>query len=155
MKPVWKPRVAIFVTTRLAPPPAPPASTSPCSFVKLPQTIMADRQKTIFDQNILGGTCARVCPTETLCEQACVRNDAEGNPVKIGRLQRYSTDFLMAQPKHPYERGPETGSRFAVVGAGPAGLACAHRLAMYGHNVRIFDARPKPGGLNEYGIAAY
>lgn len=111
--------------------------------------------KTIFDQNILGGTCARVCPTETLCEQACVRQDAEDNPVKIGRLQRHATDFLMAQPGHPYERAGATGRKIAVVGAGPAGLACAHRLALYGHDVEIFDARPKPGGLNEFGIAAY
>jgi glutamate synthase (NADPH/NADH) small chain len=111
--------------------------------------------KTIFDQNILGGMCARVCPTETLCEQACVREAAEGKPVEIGRLQRYATDALMAEGEHPYARAPETGKSVAVVGAGPAGLACAHRLAMHGHSVTIYDARPKPGGLNEYGIAAY
>ena len=111
--------------------------------------------RTIFDENILGGMCARVCPTETLCEQACVRNTAEDNPVRIGELQRYSTDHLMATGKQPYTRAETTGKRVAVVGAGPAGLACAHRLAMYGHEVVIFDAMPKPGGLNEYGIAAY
>ncbi|MXQ06742.1 FAD-dependent oxidoreductase [Alphaproteobacteria bacterium GH1-50] len=111
--------------------------------------------KTIFDQNILGGMCARVCPTETLCEEACVREAAEGKPVEIGRLQRYATDALMARGQHPYERGEATGKRVAVVGAGPAGLACAHRLAMKGHDVVIFDARPKPGGLNEFGIATY
>lgn len=111
--------------------------------------------KTIFDQNILGGMCARVCPTEDLCEQACVREAAEGRPVEIGRLQRYATDTLMAKQSHPYDRAPATGKTVAVVGAGPAGLACAHRLAMLGHDVTIFDARPKPGGLNEFGIAAY
>lgn len=111
--------------------------------------------RTIFDENILGGMCARVCPTETLCEQACVRNTAEDNPVRIGELQRYSTDHLMATGKQPYVRAVETGSRIAVVGAGPAGLSCAHRLAMYGHKVDILDAKPKSGGLNEYGIAAY
>lgn len=111
--------------------------------------------KTIFDQNILGGMCARVCPTEDLCEQACVRQAAEGKPVEIGRLQRYATDSLMAEGVHPYTRAPATGKRVAVVGAGPAGLACAHRLAMKGHDVVVFDAREKPGGLNEYGIAAY
>jgi glutamate synthase (NADPH/NADH) small chain len=111
--------------------------------------------KTIFDQNILGGMCARVCPTETLCEQACVREAAEGAPVQIGRLQRFATDALMATDRHPYTRAAPTGRRVAVVGAGPAGLACAHRLAMRGHDVTLFDARPKPGGLNEYGIAAY
>ena len=111
--------------------------------------------KTIFDENILGGMCARVCPTETLCEQACVRNDREELPVRIGLLQRYATDHRMAMESHPYERAAATGRRVAVVGAGPAGLACAHRLAMHGHEVTIHDAGAKPGGLNEYGIAAY
>jgi dihydropyrimidine dehydrogenase (NAD+) subunit PreT len=111
--------------------------------------------KTIFDMNILGGMCARVCPTEDLCEQACVREAAEGKPVEIGRLQRYATDTLMAKGVHPYARAAATGKRVAVVGAGPAGLSCAHRLAMLGHDVVMFDAMPKAGGLNEYGIAAY
>lgn len=111
--------------------------------------------KTILDQNILGGICARVCPTETLCEQACVREVAEGKPVLIGRLQRHATDEVMATGKQPYERAPSTGKTIGVVGAGPAGLAAAHRLAMHGHEVEIYDARPKGGGLNEYGIAAY
>ncbi|MFN3646991.1 MAG: NAD(P)-dependent oxidoreductase [Gemmobacter sp.] len=110
--------------------------------------------RTIWDQNILGGMCARVCPTETLCEQACVREAAEGKPVEIGRLQRFATDTAMPKGQ-PYTRAPSTGKRVAVVGAGPAGLACAHRLAMHGHDVTIYEARPKPGGLNEYGIAAY
>lgn len=111
--------------------------------------------KTIFDMNILGGMCARVCPTEDLCEQACVREAAEGKPVEIGRLQRYATDTLMAKGAHPYVRAAATGKSVAVVGAGPAGLSCAHRLAMLGHDVVMFDAMPKAGGLNEYGIAAY
>ena len=110
--------------------------------------------KTIFDQNILGGMCARVCPTETLCEQACVREYAEGKPVKIGLLQRYATDQAMGDT-HPYIRAEPSGKKVAVVGAGPAGLACAHRLSMHGHDVTIFEARKKSGGLNEYGIAAY
>ncbi len=111
--------------------------------------------RTIFDSNILGGICARVCPTESLCEEACVREKAEGKPVEIGRLQRYATDQLMASGVHPYTREAATGRSVAVVGAGPAGLACAHRLAMKGHDVVVFECRPKPGGLNEYGIAAY
>lgn len=111
--------------------------------------------RTIFAQNILGGMCARVCPVETLCEEACVRNDAEHSPVLIGRLQRYATDRLMAEGGHPFTRAAATGKSVAVVGAGPAGLACAHRLAMHGHDVVLYDARPKGGGLNEYGIAAY
>ncbi|MGL5010441.1 MAG: NAD(P)-dependent oxidoreductase [Paracoccaceae bacterium] len=111
--------------------------------------------KTIFAQNIMGGMCARVCPTETLCEEACVREMAEGKPVEIGRLQRFATDTLMAKGVHPFTRAASTGKRVAVVGAGPAGLACAHRLAVLGHDVVVFDARPKAGGLNEYGIATY
>ena len=111
--------------------------------------------KTILSQNIMGGMCARVCPTETLCEEACVREMAEGKPVKIGQLQRYATDHLQEQGIHPFSRAAVTGKSVAVVGAGPAGLSCAHRLAMLGHDVTVFDARPKPGGLNEYGIAAY
>ena len=111
--------------------------------------------KTIFDSNILGGMCARVCPTETLCEQACVREKAEQKPVEIGALQRFATDTLMARAEHPYTRAEETGKHVAVVGAGPAGLAAAHRLAMHGHAVTLYEARAKSGGLNEFGIAAY
>jgi glutamate synthase (NADPH/NADH) small chain len=111
--------------------------------------------RTILTQNILGGMCARVCPTETLCEEACVREAAEGKPVEIGRLQRYATDTLMAQGVHPFERAERTGKRVAVVGAGPAGLSAAHRLAMLGHDVVIYEPKPKSGGLNEFGIASY
>jgi dihydropyrimidine dehydrogenase (NAD+) subunit PreT len=111
--------------------------------------------ETIFEQNILGGMCARVCPTEQLCEEACVREAAEGKPVKIGQLQRYATDVAMQKDVQFFERGAETGKQVAIVGAGPAGLACAHRLSMHGHTVTVFDARPKAGGLNEYGIASY
>lgn len=112
--------------------------------------------RTILSQNILGGTCARACPTETLCEQACVRNVSEDVPVEIGRLQRFAVDHLMEQDvPHPFTRADATGKTVAVIGAGPAGLACAHRAAMLGHDVVIFEAKPKPGGLNEYGLAAY
>ena len=111
--------------------------------------------KTIFDANILGGMCARVCPTETLCEEVCVREVAEGKPVEIGRLQRYATDTVMAKGTHPFTRAADTGKRVAVIGAGPAGLSAAHRLARYGHAVTIYDGRAKAGGLNEFGIASY
>ena len=111
--------------------------------------------KTILDQNILGGMCARVCPTETLCEEACVREAAEGKPVEIGRLQRFATDTLMEKGVHPYTRAAATGKKVAVVGAGPAGLSAAHRLAMKGHDVVVFEHKSKAGGLNEFGIAAY
>jgi glutamate synthase (NADPH/NADH) small chain len=110
---------------------------------------------TILESNIFGGSCARVCPTEILCEEVCVRQVQQGKPVTIGSLQRHATDFLMATSEQPFTRAPLTGKRVAVVGAGPAGLACAHGLAMRGHDVVVFEAKPKPGGLNEYGIAAY
>jgi glutamate synthase (NADPH/NADH) small chain len=111
--------------------------------------------KTILDANVMGGMCARVCPTETLCEEVCVREVSEGKPVEIGRLQRFATDTLFASGRQLYRQGPATGHRIAVVGAGPAGLACAHKLATLGHAVVLLEAREKAGGLNEYGIAAY
>jgi glutamate synthase (NADPH/NADH) small chain len=103
----------------------------------------------------MGGMCARVCPTEVLCEQACVRNTHEDKPVEIGLLQRYATDPVIDAGTQLFERAPATGKRVAVVGGGPAGLSCAHRLAMLGHDVKVFNRDPKRGGLNEYGIAAY
>jgi dihydropyrimidine dehydrogenase (NAD+) subunit PreT len=109
----------------------------------------------ILKQNILGGSCSRVCPTEILCEDACVRNhDEEGQPVKIGLLQRHALDNA-SFTEHPFKRAAATGKKIAVVGAGPAGLSCAHRLAMLGNDVVIFESREKSGGLNEYGIAKY
>jgi dihydropyrimidine dehydrogenase (NAD+) subunit PreT len=111
--------------------------------------------KDILTENIMGGTCARVCPVETLCEQACVRNTNEDKPVTIGQLQRYATDYLFENKIQPFTRATETGKKVAVVGAGPAGLSCAHRLAVLGHDVTVFEAKTKPGGLNEYGLAAY
>ena len=110
--------------------------------------------KTILNQNIFGGMCARVCPTETLCEGACVREAAEGAPVQIGALQRFATDAQMALPQ-PFTRAEPTGKSVAVVGAGPAGLACAHRLALKGHAVTVYDAAQEAGGLNARGIASY
>jgi dihydropyrimidine dehydrogenase (NAD+) subunit PreT len=110
----------------------------------------------ILDANPLGGMCARVCPTENLCEAVCVRNTQEGVPVAIGRLQRHAVDALMESPKPQlFTRAPTTGKKVAVVGAGPAGLACAYTLARLGHDVVVFDANAKAGGLNEYGLASY
>jgi glutamate synthase (NADPH/NADH) small chain len=110
---------------------------------------------TILSENIMGGACARVCPVEILCEAACVREAQEEKPVQIGALQRYATDWLFEQKLQPFTRAKLTGKRVAVVGAGPAGLSCAHRLSMLGHDVTVYEARSKAGGLNEYGIAAY
>jgi glutamate synthase (NADPH/NADH) small chain len=109
----------------------------------------------ILKQNIMGAVCARVCPTEVLCEGACVRNDQEHKPVAIGALQRHATDWLFDRRIQLFKRAASTGKRVAVVGGGPAGLSCAHRLSMLGHSVTVFEARDKLGGLNEYGVAAY
>ncbi len=109
----------------------------------------------ILQANIFGGACARVCPVEELCEEVCVRTAQEGKPVNIGLLQRYATDRFFEGGEQPFERAAPTGKRVAVVGAGPAGMSCAHGLARLGHEVTVYDARAKAGGLNEYGIAAY
>ena len=112
--------------------------------------------RTILESNPLGGTCARVCPTEELCEEVCVRVAQEGKPVEIGRLQRYAVDAVMDRPVTAlFTRAAPTGKRIAIVGAGPAGLACAFGLARLGHEVVIHDAKPRGGGLNEYGLATY
>jgi dihydropyrimidine dehydrogenase (NAD+) subunit PreT len=128
----------------------------PTFIARIAQGNMRGAAKAILQANPLGGMCARVCPTEVLCEQACVRHTNEDKPVEIGALQRVATDAYFAAPGVPlFTRAAASGKKVAVVGAGPAGLACAHGLARHGHDVVLFDARPKPGGLNEYGIAAY
>lgn len=109
----------------------------------------------ILQDNIMGGTCARVCPTEELCQEACVYNKQQLPPVTIGQLQAFAVDELMGKNDQLFYRLPRTGKRIAVIGVGPAGLSCAHRLARYGHDVVVFEARKKPGGLNAYGLAAY
>ena len=123
------------------------------------QKIRSDNIKgsahTILRENIMGGMCARVCPTEVLCEEACVRNTLEDQPVRIGLLQRYATDPIFESRLQLFDRSDETGKRIAVVGGGPAALSCAHRLASLGHHVTVLNAAEKLGGLNEYGIAAY
>jgi len=110
---------------------------------------------TILSENIMGGMCSRVCPTEVLCEEVCVRNTLEDQPVRIGLLQRYATDSLFQSKLQLFQRLEDTGKRIAVVGGGPASLSCAHRLASLGHRVTVLNGAEKPGGLNEYGIAAY
>ncbi|MDJ0710820.1 MAG: NAD(P)-dependent oxidoreductase [Woeseiaceae bacterium] len=111
--------------------------------------------RSILGENIMGGMCARVCPTEVLCEQACVRNTHEEKPVEIGLLQRYATDPIIRDDIQLFARAAASGKTVAVVGGGPAGLSCAHRLAVLGHDVVVFNRDDKIGGLNEYGIAAY
>jgi len=126
----------------------------PTFIQRIAQDNLRGAAKAILEENVLGGMCARVCPTEVLCEQACVRNTNEDKPVEIGLLQRFATDQYFAKPGAPlFTRAAPTGRRFAAVGAGPAGLSFAHRAAMLGHDVVVFDANPKAGGLNEYGLA--
>jgi glutamate synthase (NADPH/NADH) small chain len=110
---------------------------------------------TILRENIMGGMCSRVCPTEVLCEEVCVRNTLEDQPVRIGLLQRYATDSIFQTNLQLFQRRETSGKRVAVVGGGPASLSCAHRLATLGHEVTVLNAAEKLGGLNEYGIAAY
>lgn len=128
----------------------------PTFIQRIAQDNLRGAAHTILEANVMGGMCARVCPTEVLCEQACVRNLHEGKPVEIGLLQRHATDAYFASPGAPlFSRAAPSGRRVAVVGAGPAGLAAAHRLALLGHEVVLHEARPRLGGLNEYGLATY
>ncbi len=109
--------------------------------------------KTILGANIFGGSCARACPTEVLCEGACVDRLLSGGPIPIGRLQRLACDS--AEGVSFFEPGPPTGKKVAIVGAGPAGLSCAHELRRLGHDVTVFEGRSLPGGLDTHGVAAY
>jgi dihydropyrimidine dehydrogenase (NAD+) subunit PreT len=111
--------------------------------------------KTILSANILGYSCARVCPVEVLCEGTCVYNELHEKPIKIGRLQRYATERAYDKGVQFFDAAPDTGRRVALIGAGPASLACAHALRTFGHSVVIFEARQLPGGLNSTGVAPY
>ena len=141
---------------------AAPCTTACPTGIDIPRFIQSIRSqdiegaaRTILSENVMGGMCARVCPTEVLCEQACVRNAHEEKPVDIGLLQRYATDPVFESGQPLFERAEPTGKRVAVVGGGPAALSCAHRLACLGHEITVYCRDGKLGGLNEFGIAAY
>ena len=112
--------------------------------------------QTILDANILGASCARVCPVEVLCEGACVLHRYNKQPIEIGRLQRYAMDhFYGGGAQTPFQIAAAKPARVACIGAGPASLACAAELRKQGYGVTIFESRPLPGGLNTYGVAEY
>jgi glutamate synthase (NADPH/NADH) small chain len=111
--------------------------------------------RTILEANVLGHSCARVCPVEALCEGACVLNQEHKRPVMIGALQRHSTDHVMDRGLRVLKAGAPNGKRVALIGAGPASFGCAAELARLGYACRIYEKRAVPGGLNTHGIAAY
>ena len=111
--------------------------------------------RVILEANILGESCGRVCPTEVLCEGACVMHEKGEQAIEIGRLQRYAVDYVLDNNIHLFHAGASNGKRVACIGSGPASLACAAELAKWGYAVAIFDRNEIPGGLNTYGIAAY
>ncbi len=111
--------------------------------------------KTIYDSNWMGHACGNVCPTEELCEGACVYTKSDVKPIEIGRLQAHATDKVIHAKKKLFITGKPTGKKVAVIGAGPAGVSCACELRMLGHAVDIYEAREKPSGLCVYGVAPY
>lgn len=111
--------------------------------------------KTIYDSNYFGYACGKVCPTEVLCEGACVYNHQDVKPIEIGRLQSYATGFTIRSNKKLYSTPPPNGKKVAVIGAGPAGISCACELRMLGFAVDVFEAKQKPSGLTVHGVAPY
>jgi len=145
-----------------------PNTTAPCAaacpaMIDVPRFVDAiahgdweGAAELIYGSNLLGASCARVCPTEELCEGACVLTRQGRRPIEIGRLQRFATDMALRNPWSTFRTpAPPTGKRVVVIGAGPAGLVCAGELAILGHQVRIYEARPETGGLVRYAIAPY
>ena len=111
--------------------------------------------RVILEANILGASCGRVCPTEVLCEGACVMVEKGEKPIEIGRLQRFAVDHVLDRKIQVFHAGKANGRRVACIGSGPASLACAAHLARKGYSVTVFDRRELSGGLSTYGIAAF
>ncbi len=111
--------------------------------------------QTIYDANYFGNACGKVCPTEVLCEGACVYNNQDVKPIEIGRLQSFATTKVQQENKHLYKAGAPNGKKVAIIGAGPAGISCACELRLHGYEVDIFEAKEQPSGLALYGCAPY
>ena len=127
----------------------------PAFIKKISTNNLRGSARVILEANILGESCGRVCPTEVLCEGACVMHEKGEQPIEIGRLQRYAVDYVLDRNIQLFRAGSSNGKRVACIGSGPASLACAAELAKLGYAVTIFDRNDLPGGLNTYGIAAY
>jgi len=127
----------------------------PAFIKKISTSNLRGSARVILEANPFGHSCARACPVEVLCEGACVLNDRDEQPIKIALLQRHATDYVLEKKLRLCEPGKRTGKHVAIVGAGPAGLACARDLRCRGHDVTVFESKPQPGGLNTYGIAEY
>lgn len=133
-----------------------PTHIDVASFIgKIATANLAGSARVIFGANPIGASCARVCPTEQLCEGACVYNEAGDAPIRIGDLQRYATDYARSQNITLFEPGPSSGKRIAVIGGGPAGLCAARDLRRFGHGVTIFEAHDELNGMNTYGIVPF
>ncbi len=133
----------------------PTAIDIPAFIRKITTANLKGSARTILEANVLGHSCARVCPVEALCEGACVLNQEHKRPVMIGALQRHATDHVMDRGLQVLKAGPPNGKRVALIGAGPASFGCAAELAKMGYACRIYEKRAVPGGLNTHGIAAY
>jgi len=127
----------------------------PAFIKKLSTGNLRGSAREILSANILGHSCGRVCPTEVLCEGACVMHEKGEQPIEIGRLQRYAVDHVLEEKIQLFHPGAPNGKRVACIGSGPASLACAAELAKWGYDVTVFDRNELPGGLNTHGIAAY
>lgn len=133
-----------------------PTSINIPQFIKrIEQGDVRGAAKTILESNILGHSCARVCPVEVLCAGACVYNEKGEPPIAIGKLQRHATEYAYERGIQFFKKGPATGKKIALVGGGPASLACAHELTVLGHDVVVLEGRAFPGGLNAMGVAPY
>jgi glutamate synthase (NADPH/NADH) small chain len=127
----------------------------PAFIKKISTNNLRGSARVILSANILGESCGRVCPTEALCEGACVMNEKGEEAIEIGRLQRYSVDYVLDRNIDLFNAGAPNGKRVACIGSGPASLACSAELAKWGYAVTIYDKSKLPGGLNTHGIAAY